>query len=72
MLMKLHFQHVYRIFKKYDMYDSLKALGSRAGIEMIDHFKDGLCQSGMLNRLDTEWQQARIRFGLPVVEAKYG
>lgn len=72
MLMKLHFQHVYRIFKKYDMYDSLKALGSRAGIEMIDHFKDGLCQSGMLNRLDTEWQQARIRFGLPAVEAKHG
>lgn len=71
MLMRLHFQHVYRIFKEHDMYDALKALGSPIGVKMIDHFKDGLSQAGMLRRLEGEWQQARIRFGLPVVEAKY-
>lgn len=71
MLMRVHFQHVYRIFKEHDMYDALKALGSPVGVKMIDHFKDGLCQAGMMNRLEAEWQQARIRFGLPAVEAKF-
>lgn len=43
-----HFKALYDIFKDYRMYDALKALGSRAGIEMIDHFKDGHHQAFIL------------------------
>lgn len=43
-----HFKALYDIFKDYRMYDALKALGSRAGIEMIDHFKDGYHQAFIL------------------------
>ncbi|WP_090272793.1 hypothetical protein [Halopseudomonas litoralis] len=45
-----HFNALFEIFNKYDMYQSLRALGSRAGIEMIDHFKDGHFQSSVLRR----------------------
>lgn len=40
-LLSNNMNHLYDIFNKYNMYESLKALGSRAGIEMIDHILDG-------------------------------
>ncbi len=40
-LLSNHMSHLYKIFNKYKMYEALKALGSRAGIEMIDHILDG-------------------------------
>ncbi|HHM6046685.1 TPA: Bro-N domain-containing protein [Pseudomonas aeruginosa] len=36
-----HFQYLYEIFKRHSLYSFLGRHGSRAGIEMIDHFKDG-------------------------------
>lgn len=36
-----HMQAIHQIYRKYQMYDSLKALGSRAGIELHDHIGDG-------------------------------
>ena len=47
-LLSNHMNHLYNIFNKYKMYDSLKALGSRAGIEMIDHILDGNCHANQL------------------------
>ncbi|MBL4833654.1 MAG: hypothetical protein JKY26_06720 [Pseudomonas sp.] len=49
-VMSVHFDALYDIFKKYDMYNSLRALGSRVGSEMIDHFKDGHAQSFLLRK----------------------
>lgn len=40
-LLSNNMNHLHDIFNKYNMYESLKALGSRAGIEMIDHILDG-------------------------------
>ncbi len=36
-----HFQYLYEIFKRHSLYSFLEQHGSRAGVEMIDHFKDG-------------------------------
>ncbi|MEV1484407.1 BRO family protein [Pseudomonas aeruginosa] len=36
-----HFQYLYEIFKRHSLYNFLGRHGSRAGVEMIDHFKDG-------------------------------
>lgn len=47
-LLSNHMNHLYDIFNKYKMYDSLKALGSRAGIEMIDHTLDGNIHANQL------------------------
>lgn len=47
-LLSNHMNHLYDIFNKYKMYDSLKALGSRAGIEMIDHILDGNIHANQL------------------------
>lgn len=47
-LLSNHMNHLYNIFNKYKMYDSLKALGSRAGIEMIDHILDGNIHANQL------------------------
>lgn len=60
-----HFDAVYEIFRRYNMYDSLKHLGSRAGIEMIDHFKDGSCMSYVLRkRYGQAMDNYRRRLGL--------
>lgn len=45
-----HMNHLHDIFNKYNMYESLKALGSRAGIEMIDHILDGNRHANQLVR----------------------
>lgn len=47
-LLSNHMNHLYDIFNKYKMYESLKALGSRAGIEMIDHILDGNIHANQL------------------------
>ncbi|HGW5085376.1 TPA: Rha family transcriptional regulator [Pseudomonas aeruginosa] len=36
-----HFQYLYEIFKRHSLYSFLGRHGSSAGVEMIDHFKDG-------------------------------
>ncbi|EPL8825186.1 Rha family transcriptional regulator [Pseudomonas aeruginosa] len=36
-----HFRYLYDIFKRHSLYEFLGRHGSRAGVEMIDHFKDG-------------------------------
>ncbi|HGM8262172.1 TPA: Rha family transcriptional regulator [Pseudomonas aeruginosa] len=36
-----HFQYLYEIFKRHSLYSFLGGHGSSAGVEMIDHFKDG-------------------------------
>lgn len=36
-----HFASLYDAFKRHRLYENLTGLGSRAGIDMIDHFKDG-------------------------------
>lgn len=49
-----HFTQLHEIFERYSLYSALKMLGSRAGIEMIDHFKDGQITA---NRLTARYQQ---------------
>ena len=46
-----HFTSLYKIYKSSHLYDHLKGLGSRIGIEMYDHFRDGM--SGGVRQLDS-------------------
>ena len=46
-----HFTSLYKIYKSSRLYDHLKGLGSRIGIEMYDHFRDGM--SGGVRQLDS-------------------
>lgn len=59
-----HFEQLYSIFKHYSLYTHLKGLGSRAGIEMIDHFKDGYAGVARLKSLSGEFDAAQRRLGL--------
>lgn len=63
-VMSIHFEAIYDIFKKYDMYRSLTALGSKAGYEMIDRFKDGMFAGGSVRRLEPEIKAAKARLGI--------
>lgn len=45
-----HFRYLYDIFKRHSLYEFLGRHGSRAGVEMIDHFKDGYMGVGKLRR----------------------
>ena len=45
-----HFTSLYKIYKSSHLYDHLKGLGSRIGIEMYDHFRDGM--AGGVRQLD--------------------
>lgn len=60
-----HFAALKAIFERYDMYHAFKLLGSRAGIEMIDHFTDGYGASCRLrNQLDAEFDAVQRRLRL--------
>lgn len=51
-----HFRHLDEIYHRHNLYTHLTGLGSRAGIEMLDHFKDGMV--GGVNRLERELGEA--------------
>ncbi|HHJ1397663.1 TPA: Rha family transcriptional regulator [Pseudomonas aeruginosa] len=45
-----HFRYLYDIFKRHSLYEFLGRHGSHAGVEMIDHLKDGYMGVGKLRR----------------------
>lgn len=59
-----HFAQLHRIFRESRLYDHLTGLGSRIGIEMVDHFTDGgATAAGLLRRHAAEFEgvQRRLR-----------
>lgn len=60
----LHFKALADIFSSYRMYEHLKGLGSRIGVEMHDHFQDGRLGVHGLNSLIPEFEAAERRLGL--------
>lgn len=59
-----HFEALYDIFNRSNLYTHLTALGSRIGIEMIDHFKDGHWGVSKLKKLDPEFDAVQRRLKL--------
>ncbi|MFK1372473.1 Rha family transcriptional regulator [Pseudomonas aeruginosa] len=60
-----HFDCLYEIFKRHNLYTHLTALGSRAAVEMIDHFKDGAMGTWKLNKgLGDEFDAVQRRLKL--------
>ncbi|HCE9376400.1 Rha family transcriptional regulator [Pseudomonas aeruginosa] len=60
-----HFDCLYEIFKRHNLYTHLTALGSRAAVEMIDHFKDGAMGTWKLNKdLGAEFDAVQRRLKL--------
>jgi len=59
-----HFNYLYEIFKWHELYKHLTGLGSQAGIEMIDHFKDGYTGTQSLKALMPEFKAAQQRLGI--------
>jgi len=59
--LRSHFRALHEIESKYKLCEHLRALGSRAGIEMIDHFRDGHFGSWRLNELDDEFEAVQKR-----------
>ncbi|MBH3728981.1 hypothetical protein I5M03_28225 [Pseudomonas aeruginosa] len=60
-----HFQYLFEIFKRHSLYSFLRQHGSRAGVEMIDHFKDGYMGVWKLRRdFDGEFDAVQRRLGL--------
>ncbi len=59
-----HFEQLRGIFKRYDMYTCLRGLGSRIGVEMHDHFRDGALGVRELSALKPEYEAAERRLGL--------
>lgn len=60
----LHFTQLHRIFRESRLYDHLTGLGSRIGIEMVDHFTDGgAMAAGLLRQHAAEFEaiQRRLR-----------
>lgn len=46
----VHMDWSWRIFQRHRLYEHLTGLGSKAGIEMNDHLKDGALHGGILQR----------------------
>jgi len=63
-LVSHHFSWVSKIFRKYNLYAHLTGLGCRAGVEMIDHFKDGSTALHNLKELNREFDAVQRRLGL--------
>lgn len=40
-LLSHHFERLYQVFKRHNLYAHLTGLGSKAGIDMVDHFQAG-------------------------------
>ncbi|EPF9791328.1 BRO-N domain-containing protein [Pseudomonas aeruginosa] len=60
-----HFRYLYDIFKRHSLYEFLGRHGSRAGVEMIDHFKDGYMGVWKLRRdFDGEFDAVQRRLKL--------
>ncbi len=60
-----HFQYLFEIFKRHSLYSFLGQHGSRAGVEMIDHFKDGYMGVWKLRKdFDGEFDAVQRRLGL--------
>ncbi|HHW1662346.1 TPA: Rha family transcriptional regulator [Pseudomonas aeruginosa] len=60
-----HFQYLYEIFKRHSLYSFLEQHGSRAGVEMIDHFKDGYMGVWKLRKdFEGEFDAVQRRLGL--------
>lgn len=59
-----HFAQLHRIFRESRLYDHLTGLGSRIGIDMVDHFTDGgAMAAGLLRQHAAEFEgvQRRLR-----------
>lgn len=59
-----HFNYLYEIFKRHELYKHLTGLGSQAGIEMIGHFKDGYAGTQNLKSLMPEFAAVQQRLGV--------
>ncbi|ETV10926.1 BRO-N domain-containing protein [Pseudomonas aeruginosa] len=60
-----HFQYLFEIFKRHSLYNFLGRHGSRAGVEMIDHFKDGYMGVWQLRKdFDAEFEAVQRRLRL--------
>jgi len=59
-----HFEQLYDIFKRYNLYTHLSGIGSRVGVEMIDHFKDGWTGVHSLKGLAREFEAVQQRLRL--------
>ncbi|MER0953575.1 Bro-N domain-containing protein [Pseudomonas aeruginosa] len=60
-----HFQYLFEIFKRHSLYSFLGQHGSRAGVEMIDHFKDGYMGVWQLRKdFDGEFEAVQRRLRL--------
>lgn len=59
-----HFKYLYEIFKEHRLYRFLSDHGSRAGVEMIDHFRDGYMGVIKLSSLEAEFDAVQRRLGL--------
>lgn len=59
-----HFESLYDIFNRSNLYTHLTALGSRIGIDMIDHFRDGHWGVSRLKKLDPEFDAVQRRLKL--------
>lgn len=60
-----HFRYLYDIFKRHSLYEFLGRHGSRAGVEMIDHFKAGYMGVWKLRKdFDGEFDAVQRRLGL--------
>lgn len=58
----LHFTQLHRIFRESRLYDHLTGLGSRIGIEMVDHFTDGgAMAAGLLRQHAAEFEAIQRR-----------
>ncbi|EPL1356690.1 BRO-N domain-containing protein [Pseudomonas aeruginosa] len=58
-----HFERLYDIFKRHNLYTHLSGLGSSSAVEMIGHFRDGasgVCKIKNALRSDFEGAQARL------------
>lgn len=60
-----HFNSLHQIFKESNLYQHLTGLGSKVGIDMIDHFKDGSFASNQLltkyaDQMDAHQRHRRI------------
>ena len=57
-----HFAQLHRIFRESRLYDHLTGLGSRIGIDMVDHFTDGgATAAGLLRRHAAEFEGVQRR-----------
>lgn len=60
-----HFSCLFDIYKQFGLYKNLTGLGSRAGVEMLDHFRDGYMGTTSLTQaFAADFEAVQQRLGL--------